>query len=71
MPEMYLDENADIGEYTPDLHFWWTFSKRVTIRNLLSHTSGLDLTPIGRQVKVPEEFLDLKMILTLAKGMVG
>ncbi|GEM_PF-2430880 len=59
----YLKENVDIAEYAPDLHFSRNFSDPITIKNLLSHTSGIDLTSIGRKTKVPEELPDLKDFL--------
>ncbi len=59
----YIDANTDIAEYSSGLHMKRTFSDPITIKNLLSHTSGLDITSIGRKVKSPEEALDLKDFL--------
>ncbi|MCO6512225.1 MAG: beta-lactamase family protein [Aridibacter famidurans] len=69
-----LDPDSDVGAYLSDLRIQKDHQQKITIRNLLSHTAGLDEFSSGRRAAAPDgvepldEFLSDRLVARALPG---
>ncbi len=58
-----IDLNADVNNYLPDFQIPATYPEPITMRHLMSHTSGFEERYMGREARNPKDITSLSAYL--------